>query len=241
MLVIPAIDIYKNKCVRLYKGDYEQSTIYSDDPIEVIKNWELKGANLIHIVDLEGAKLGTTISSNLIQNMINNTNTRIQIGGGIRNLEIINYYLSLGVERIILGSAAIKNENNIVKTSIKKYGSDKIIVSVDSSRGRIKTEGWTRETQLTPEDLIHNMLKMGVKKFIYTDIDRDGTFKGVSIKNIKIILKKFNIQLTVAGGISSKFDLEALDKLGVKSVIIGKAFYEENRLDPISIIEKYKG
>ncbi|SVD75759.1 uncharacterized protein METZ01_LOCUS428613, partial [marine metagenome] len=154
MLVIPAIDIYKNKCVRLYKGDYEQSTIYSDDPIEVIKNWELKGANLIHIVDLEGAKLGTTISSNLIQNMINNTNTRIQIGGGIRNLETINYYLSLGVERIILGSAAIKNENNIVKTSIKKYGSDKIIVSVDSSRGRIKTEGWTRETQLTPEDLI---------------------------------------------------------------------------------------
>ena len=239
MLVIPAIDIYKNKCVRLYKGDYEQSTIYSDDPIEVIKNWELKGANLIHIVDLEGAKLGTTISSNLIQNMINNTNTRIQIGGGIRNLETINYYLSLGVERIILGSAAIKNENNIVKTSIKKYGSDKIIVSVDSSRGRIKTEGWTRETQLTPEDLIHNMLKMGVKKFIYTDIDRDGTFKGVSIKNIKNILKRFNIQLIVAGGISSEFDLESLDKLGVEGVIIGKAFYE-NRLNPISIIEKYK-
>ena len=240
MLVIPAIDIYKNKCVRLYKGDYDQSTIYSDDPVEVIKNWELKGANLIHIVDLEGAKSGTTISSNLIKNMIDNTNTKIQIGGGIRNLDTINYYISLGVERVILGSAAIKNENNIIKTSIKKYGSDKIIVSIDSSKGRIKTEGWIQETQLTPEDLIHNMLIMGVKKFIYTDIDRDGTFKGVSIKNIKIILKKFNIQLTVAGGISSEFDLESLDKLGVEGAIIGKAFYE-NRLNPISIIEKYKG
>ena len=240
MLVIPAIDVYKNKCVRLYKGDYDQSTIYSDDPVEVIKNWELKGASLIHIVDLEGAKLGTTISSNLIKNMIDNTNAKIQIGGGIRNLDTINYYISLGVERVILGSAAIKNENNIIKTSIKKYGSDKIIVSIDSSKGRIKTEGWTQETQLRPEDLIHNMLKMGVKKFIYTDIDRDGTFKGVSIKNIKIILKKFNIQLTVAGGISSEFDLESLDKLGVEGAIIGKAFYE-NRLNPISIIEKYKG
>ena len=239
MLVIPAIDVYKNKCVRLYKGDYDQSTIYSDDPVEVIKNWELKGASLIHIVDLEGAKLGTTISSKLIKNMINNSNTRIQIGGGIRNLDTINYYISLGVERIILGSAAIKYENNIIKTSIKKHGPDKIIISVDSSRGRIKTEGWTQETQLAPEDLIHNMLKMGVKKFIYTDIDRDGTFKGVSIKNIKNILKRFNIQLTVAGGISSEFDLESLDKLGVEGAIIGKAFYE-NRLNPISIIEKYK-
>ena len=240
MLVIPAIDIYKNKCVRLYKGDYKQSTIYSENPIEVMQNWEFLGAKLIHIVDLEGAKLGKTISKNIIKKMINDSNVKIQIGGGVRTLDTIEYYLSFGIKKVILGTAAIKDENNFVSKAIKKYGFEKIAVSLDTSKGKVKTQGWTKKTNSTAEDLIKILMKKGVKNFIYTDIEKDGTFQGISINDIKKIRNKFNINLTIAGGISSESDLQSLDKLGIENVIIGKALYE-NKLNPNTIFKKYKG
>ena len=237
MNIIPAIDIYENKCVRLYKGEYDKLTVYSDNPVEVIQQWRSYGAKWIHIIDLEGARKGTPISKELITEMVEKTNLKIQIGGGIRNLDTIKYYFSLGVEKIILGSAAIKNENNFVSKSIDKYGANHITVSVDSSNGKVKSEGWEIEMQLSPELFISNMIEEGVTNFIYTDIDKDGTFGGVSTKYISKIMQEFQINLTVAGGVSSDSDINSLNELGVNGVIIGKAFYE-NYLNP-TIINKY--
>lgn len=237
MNIIPAIDIYENKCVRLYKGEYDKLTVYSDNPVEVIQQWRSYGAKWIHIIDLEGARKGTPISKELITEMVEKTNLKIQIGGGIRNLDTIKYYFSLGVQKIILGSAAIKNENSFVSKSIDKYGANHITVSVDSSNGKIKSEGWEREMQLSPEQFISNMIDVGVTNFIYTDIDKDGTFGGVSTKYISKIMQEFQINLTVAGGVSSDSDINSLKELGVDGVIIGKAFYE-NYLNP-TIINKY--
>ncbi len=169
--------------------------------------------------------------------MVEKTNLKIQIGGGIRNLDTIKYYFSLGVEKIILGSAAIKNENNFVSKSIDKYGANHITVSVDSSNGKVKSEGWEIEMQLSPEQFISNMIEEGVTNFIYTDIDKDGTFGGVSTNYISKIMQEFQINLTVAGGVSSDSDINSLNELGVNGVIIGKAFYE-NYLNP-TIINKY--
>ncbi len=154
MNIIPAIDIYENKCVRLYKGEYDKLTVYSENPVEVIQQWRSYGAKWIHIIDLEGARKGIPISKELITEMVEKTNLKIQIGGGIRNLDTIKYYFSLGVEKIILGSAAIKNENNFVSKSVKEYGENHITVSVDSLNGKIKSEGWEREIQLSPEEFI---------------------------------------------------------------------------------------
>ena len=237
MNIIPAIDIYENKCVRLYKGEYDKLTVYSDNPVEVIQQWRSYGAKWIHIIDLEGARKGTPISKELITEMVEKTNLKIQIGGGIRNLDTIKYYFSLGVQKIILGSAAIKNENSFVSKSIDKYGANHITVSVDSSNGKIKSEGWEREMQLSPEQFISNMIEEGVTNFIYTDIDKDGTFGGVSTKYISKIMQEFQINLTVAGCVSSDSDINSLNEIGVNGVIIGKAFYE-NYLNP-TIINKY--
>jgi|TARA_B110000263_G_scaffold118482_1_gene103265 phosphoribosylformimino-5-aminoimidazole carboxamide ribotide isomerase len=237
MNIIPAIDIYENKCVRLYKGEYDKLTVYSDNPVEVIRQWGSYGAEWIHIIDLEGARKGTPISKELIREMVENTNLKIQIGGGIRNLDTIKYYFSLGVEKIILGSAAIKNENNFVSKSIQEYGSAHITISVDSSDGKVKSEGWEKEMKLSPEQFISNMIKVGVTNFIYTDIDKDGTFGGVYTKFISKIMQQFQMNLIVAGGVSSESDINSLNELGVDGVIIGKAFYE-NYLNP-TIINKY--
>jgi len=238
MKIFPAIDILNEKCVRLFKGDYNKATVYSEDPNKMINKWSEHGAEWIHIVDLDGARKGKPISKALITKMIDNSSVKIQIGGGIRDLDSIEYYLSNGVERVILGSVAIENKNDFVNTAVSKYGSDRIIISVDSENGFVKSDGWIKSSKISPKELISNMLSSGVTNFIYTDIEKDGTFQGVSIETIESIKKEYHLNLIVAGGISSIDDIQKLEKLNVEGVIIGKAFYE-NYLNP-SIISQYK-
>ena len=223
MNIFPAIDLYEHKAVRLFKGDYAEMTVYSDNPIEIARDFEAKGAKYIHIVDLEGAKNGETPNFEIVKEIAQNTGLFCEIGGGIRSLDTVEKYLNAGLDRVILGTAAV-NDEAFLRTAVSKYG-DKIAVGVDIKDGFVAVKGWTEKSEYSCFDFCEKMRKIGVKTLICTDISRDGAMKGTNRQLYKELSEKFDMNITASGGVSTLEDIKALRRLNLYGAIIGKAYY----------------
>ena len=224
MHLFPAIDLYDGKAVRLYKGDYNEMTVYSDDPVAVAKAFEEKGAKFIHLVDLEGAKTGETPNLNIVQKIVADTNLFAEIGGGIRSMDVIEKYLSAGVSRVILGTAAVKNEA-FLREAVEKYG-NAVAVGVDIRDGYVAIHGWTENSTLYYTDFMQKLTEIGVKTVIVTDISRDGAMKGTNRSLYAELSEKFpELNVIASGGVSSLNDVQALADMKLYGAIIGKAYY----------------
>ena len=223
MLIYPAIDLYGGKAVRLYKGDYAQMTVYNDDPVAVARDFAAKGARHIHLVDLEGAKNGTTPNFETVAAIKAETGLLCEIGGGIRSMETIEKYLSAGIDRVILGTAAV-TEPGFVETAVAKFG-DKIAVGIDIKDGYVAIKGWTVKSEENAMDFTAKMEKIGVKTMICTDISKDGAMEGTNHQLYRELSEKFSMNIIASGGVSSLEDVERLAKLGIHGSIVGKAYY----------------
>ncbi len=224
--IIPAIDIRKGRCVRLYQGDYEQETIFSDDPVEVALEWQSLGAPRVHAVDLDGAVTGELHNLDIITEIANALLIPTQTGGGIRRLDTIEHLLKAGIDRVILGTAAVVDPT-LVKEACRIF-SESIIVGIDTWEGRIAIHGWQQRTELKALDLARSMVDLGVKRFIYTDISRDGTLTEPNLTAIAELVNTIRLPILAAGGISSLTHLALLERLGVEGAIVGKALYTGN-------------
>ena len=223
MKLFPAIDLYDGKAVRLYKGDYSQMTVYSENPIEIARDFENMGAKFIHIVDLEGARDGNTPNIEIVKQIANETSLFCEIGGGIRSIDTVKTYLDAGVDRVILGTAAVKDPD-FLKDALSKYG-EKIAVGVDIKDGFVAIKGWTEKSEYSCDEFCLLMQNLGVKTLICTDISKDGAMKGTNRELYKELSQKFSIDITASGGVSSIDDIKALRKLDLYGAIIGKAYY----------------
>lgn len=223
MLIFPAIDLYEGKAVRLLRGDYNQMTIYSDNPIEMVRDFEAQGASCLHVVDLEGAKSGTTPNLELIRSLKEQTSLFMEVGGGIRNMETVKRYIDAGVDRVILGTAAVKDPA-FTEEAAKTYG-EKIAVGVDIKDGEVAIHGWTESSGLDAFDFCKKMQVLGVRTLICTDISKDGAMQGTNHELYKRLSKELNLQIVASGGVSSMEDVVRLSKLNLYGAIIGKAYY----------------
>ena len=223
MNIFPAIDLYEHKAVRLFKGDYAEMTVYSDNPIEIARDFEDKGAKFIHIVDLEGAKNGETPNFEVVKEIAQDTSLFCEIGGGIRSLDTVEKYLNAGLDRVILGTAAV-NDEAFLRAAVSKYG-DKIAVGVDIKDGFVAVKGWTEKSSYSCFDFCEKMREIGVKTLICTDISRDGAMKGTNRQLYKELSEKFDMNITASGGVSTLEDIKALRGLNLYGAIIGKAYY----------------
>ena len=223
MILYPAIDLVGGKAVRLFKGDYAQMTVYSDDPLSVAKAFQKAGAKRMHLVDLEAAKTGIPANAETIRSIAEHTDLFLEVGGGIRNMEILEAYLVLGVDRAILGTAAV-TDPDFLREAVAKYG-EKVAVGVDLKDGFVAIKGWTETSELTAEDFFTQMEQLGVKTVICTDISRDGAMKGTNRALYKGLSERFSIDLIASGGVSSLEDIAALKAMGLHGAIIGKAYY----------------
>ena len=223
MILYPAIDLVGGKAVRLYKGDYAQMTVYSDDPVSVAKDFQAAGATRMHLVDLEAAKSGIPANAATIRAIAENTDLFLEVGGGIRTMETLEAYLSLGVDRAILGTAAV-TDPDFLKEAVEKYG-ERVAVGVDLKDGFVAIKGWTETSDLTAESFFAKMEASGVKTVICTDISRDGAMKGTNRELYKSLSEQFTIDLIASGGVSSIEDIAALKEMGLHGAIIGKAYY----------------
>ena len=238
MKVIPAIDIYDGKCVRLLNGDYNKIKIYNKNPLDVALQFEDMGVTNLHVVDLNGARSKMIINKKSIREICMNTSLKVDFGGGIKNdYEILNAF-DLGVNQISLGTISVTNKD-LVMNSVSKFGYDKIIIGVDFLKNRIKINGWTEETDLDLFEFINDYYKLGLKYFIITDISKDGALNGTSLDNYKKILNKFKgIKLIASGGVSAENDIKELYDINCYGVIAGKAVYE-NKINLKNAIKKY--
>ena len=224
MEIIPAIDLLDNNIVRLYQGDFNKKTIYSENPIELIKKWESLGTNRVHIVDLEGARYGKFTNINIIEQICKLSSLEVEVGGGIRNLAVANSLINVGVDTIILGTIAIRDQEEVLKIS-QEIGTNKVAIALDARNDKVAVDGWENDTDTTISNMVTVYQKYNINKFIYTDIDKDGTQEGPNrIKLIELLSNK-NIQLIASGGIGSIQDVEGLCNLDLFGVIIGKALY----------------
>lgn len=223
MYIYPAIDLYDGKAVRLFKGDYAQMTVYNDNPAEVAKAFAAAGAKHIHLVDLEGAKIGRPANLETISRIIASADLFVEVGGGIRNLETIESYLSIGVNRVILGTAAV-TDPAFLEEALARYG-EKIAVGVDIKDGYVAIKGWTEKSNVTAEDFFAKMEALGVKTVICTDISRDGAMKGTNRELYRALSQKYAIDLIASGGVSDMEDVKALAAMNLHGAIIGKAYY----------------
>ena len=224
MEIIPAIDIKDGKCVRLLQGDYDQVTVFSDDPVEMALRWESEGSEYLHIVDLDGAKSGATSNYDVIENICRATNTRIQVGGGIRSLRVAKNYSDVGVDRLILGTVAVDSPSKLAAI-MESVGKESVIVSVDARSGIVALDGWTRTSQIKAADLVSDMFSLGVIRCMYTDIDRDGTLSPPNFDAISNLVNMSKVSVIAAGGISSLDSILRLARSGVEAAIVGRAIY----------------
>ncbi|MBE9540867.1 MAG: 1-(5-phosphoribosyl)-5-[(5-phosphoribosylamino)methylideneamino]imidazole-4-carboxamide isomerase [Proteobacteria bacterium] len=241
MIIIPAIDIKGGKCVRLEQGLMNKETIFSDNPEEMALQWKRKGARRLHIVDLDGAVYGKPVNKKAIKKILDTVSIPVELGGGIRDLDTIQGYIDMGIDKIIIGTIAYKNPH-LVEVACKRYP-DKIIVSIDSKDNYVSVEGWTEPTSITAIDLAKKFEDMGIAAFIYTDIKRDGMRSGPNIDGIREFSKGIHVEVIAAGGISSIKDIEQLlllEEHGVSGIITGRALYDGliNLEEAIDIIEK---
>lgn len=224
MNLFPAIDLYGGKAVRLYKGNYDEMTVYSDDPVSVAKDFEACGATHIHLVDLEGARTGETPNLDVIRRIVSETNLFAEVGGGIRSLETIEKYLSAGVSRVILGTAAVTNPSFLL-AALLKYGKA-VAVGVDIRDGYVAIHGWTENSALHYTDFMTKLTEFGVRTVIVTDISRDGAMKGTNRSLYAELAENFPaLNVIASGGVSSLDDVKALADMDIYGAIIGKAYY----------------
>ena len=223
MLIYPAIDLYGGEAVRLYKGDYAQMTVYNDNPVEVAKDFAACGASCIHLVDLEGAKNGTTPNFETVTAIKAETGLFCEIGGGIRSMETIDRYLSAGVDRVILGTAAV-TEPGFVEAAVAKYG-ERIAVGIDIKDGFVAIKGWTVKSEENAFQFCEKMQKIGVKTLICTDISKDGAMQGTNHALYRQLSEQFQMNIIASGGVSSLEDVERLAQLDIHGAIVGKAYY----------------
>ena len=223
MKLYPAIDLYEGKAVRLFKGEYRQMTVYNENPVAVAMDFQAAGAECIHLVDLEGAKFGTTSNLPVIAKIVEATELFVEVGGGIRTMETIEAYLSIGVNRVILGTAAV-TDRPFLEAALAKYG-EKIAVGVDLKDGFVAIKGWTEKSAWTAEAFFKDLETLGVSTVICTDISRDGAMQGTNRGLYKELSSKYNIQLIASGGVSSIEDVQALNAMDLHGAIIGKAYY----------------
>ena len=224
MNILPAIDLYDGKAVRLYKGDYNEMTVYDENPVNTALKFKEAGARWIHVVDLEGARDGGTPNRDVVKQIIDATGLKVEIGGGIRNMETIEEYIQLGASRVILGTSAITNENLVVEAT--RLHGRRIAVSADVKEGFVAIKGWTQKSLFTLHDFCENMHMKGVKYIICTDISKDGALQGTNREMYRTLMGKFNMRFIASGGISSIEDIKALKEMDVYGAIIGKAYYQ---------------
>ncbi|EMC16248.1 1-(5-phosphoribosyl)-5-[(5-phosphoribosylamino)methylideneamino]imidazole-4-carboxamide isomerase [Streptococcus mutans] len=225
MQILPAIDIKNGHAVRLVKGDFEQETVVNDNVLDQASIFMEAGIQYIHVVDLDGALEGRAANRDLIAKIKEMTGLAIEVGGGIRTIEQIEDYLSVGINRVIIGSMAVKHPQ-FVKEALDKFGSDKIVVGIDAKNGMVATEGWLETSTVDYISLALEMEKMGVRLFIYTDVDRDGTLTGPNFEHYeKLIAHLTSAKVIASGGIHALSDLQQLEKIGVAGTIVGKAYY----------------
>ena len=223
MKIFPAIDLYEGKAVRLYKGDYAQMTVYSHDPVSVAKDFASAGAEYIHIVDLEGAKTGETPNLSTVCAIKAQSGLFCEVGGGIRNMQVIDRYMDAGIDRVILGTAAL-TDMAFLQEAVTKYG-DRIAVGVDLKDGYVAVKGWT-ETSGTPAiAFCEQMQKLGVKTIICTDISKDGAMQGCNLALYRELSQRFTMQIIASGGVSGMEDVKKLAQMKLYGAIIGKAYY----------------
>ena len=223
MILFPAIDLFEGKAVRLYKGDYAQMTVYSDHPEEIAKDFAACGATHVHLVDLEGARSGETPNLETVLKIRESTGLFCEIGGGIRSMEIAERYLDAGLDRVILGTAAVE-DRRFLENAVEKHG-EKIAVGVDVRDGFVAVKGWTENSALHFMDFCREMETLGVKTLICTDISRDGAMRGTNREMYRQLSESLGLQITASGGVSTLEDVESLRKMNLYGAIIGKAYY----------------
>ena len=223
MIILPAIDLYDKKAVRLYKGDYSQMTVYSENPVEIAFDFKNKGAQFIHLVDLEGAKDGTTPNIDVVEKIVKETGLKAEIGGGIRSRETLQKYIDAGVSRVILGTAAV-TDREFLLWAVENFG-EKIAVGADIKDGYIAIKGWVEKSELTCDEFFADMQNIGVKTIICTDISKDGAMQGTNRELYKSLSEKFSIDIVASGGVSSLDDITALKEMKLYGAIVGKAYY----------------
>ena len=223
MIIFPAIDLRGGKCVRLIQGDFDKETVYSDDPQATALKWQSMGAKFLHVVDLDGARVGSPQNLDAIKKILDAVTVPIEVGGGIRTLDDAEKLLSLGVRRVILGSVAVENIS-LVEAAVKKFG-DKIVVGIDARGGFVAVHGWEKSSEVTVGVLAKKIVAAGVKTIIYTDISKDGMLSGVNADSFANLAKFSGAEIVASGGVKSLEDIRALKAAKVAGVIVGKAIY----------------
>src|SRR6056297_459091 len=239
MIILPAIDIKNGKVVRLKQGDFNQETVYSNNPLEIAKQFEKDKAKWLHIVDLDGASQEKNRNIEIIKEIRENTSLSIQTGGGIRSKEDVKKLIDLGIDRVIIGTLAVKNPE-LLKKIVNKFGSKKILISIDARDGKVATSGWQEESELKVIDFAKKLEQMGIKYILYTDIKRDGMLSGPDVEGLKELKENTSLNIIASGGISSLKDIEKLNELNFYGVITGQALYT-NQFDLKEAIEKVGG
>lgn len=225
MIIIPAIDLKNGRCVRLIQGKFDQETVYSDDPVAMAAKWKEQGAELVHIVDLDGARSGTPAHFHVIEKIISDVGVSLEVGGGIRDFETIKRYLDIGVKRVVLGTSVIRDPD-FVRRATGSFP-DAVYAGIDARNGMVAVSGWEEETSRTAVELISNARMMGIAGVIYTDILKDGTLEGVNGKNLLDLIEQTCLPFVVSGGVSTLDDIRLITNLHerIEGVIVGKALY----------------
>lgn len=237
MQIYPAIDIKNGQCVRLKQGRFDDMTVYGNDPLGIARKFVAAGATYLHVVDLDGARMGSGYNQEAIKKIIDTFNIPVQTGGGIRTMRDIEERIAIGVSRVILGTTAVSNAE-IVKEAVKIYG-DKIAVGIDAVNGRVAIQGWEKVSEVSAMELCKQMKDFGVKTIIYTDITKDGMMVGPNIEATKEIIDATGINIITSGGISAMMDIEKANQIGSHGVIIGKALYK-GALDLSEVINRFE-
>ena len=239
MKIFPAIDLYDGKAVRLFKGDYNEMTVYSDNPVEIALDFQSQGAKCMHLVDLEGAKTGETPNLDTVKKLVSATDMFVEVGGGVRSMEVVERYLSIGVNRVILGTAAVNNRAFLTQ-AVQTYG-EKIAVGVDVKDGFVAIKGWTEQSALETFSFCKELQELGVKTIICTDISKDGAMQGANYGLYKRLKEELSIDVIASGGVSDLDGVKILAETGIHGAIIGKAYYTKaiSLKDAIGVANDY--
>lgn len=239
MEIIPAIDLRGGQVVRLYQGDFSRETVYSGDPAAVAIEWQNAGVARLHVVDLEGARDGHLVNARAIEAVLGAVKVPVQVGGGIRSMETAEGLLEMGASRVVFGTAAVRDPN-LIEAACAKLGSESVVVGVDARKGKVAVQGWKHTETNEAFDLVKSMVTLGVNRFIYTDIDTDGTLAGPNVDSVSTLMKEVAAPIISAGGIGSMQDLSALSETGVEGVIIGQALYQ-GKIDLRKAVSLFQG